>query len=505
MEIKILEQEYWWGGMIDQGCRMPYSAETTCKIDLRQGGSDQISPLFLSSKGRILYSDKPYELEFKSGSILIGDEYDVEYTEGLENLKGAHKKAAEKYFGLGKGIPDEIFFRVPQYNTWIELMYNQNQKQILEYAHAIVDSGMTPGILMIDEGWSEDYGVFDFYPGRFEDPIGMVEELHELGFIVMLWITPHISPDGATFRELWHTDYLIREQNGNLALREWWNGYSCILDLSNPDAVQWFKGKLDGVMEKYKVDGFKFDAGGSHLYSDTDLTFVRHTARDNTKDFDTFAAKYRFNELRAVWNMGGEPLVCRLQDKVHSWDEEGLQRIVPDTLMQGLMGYYYGCPDMIGGGSYAKFLEPDFKLDEELYLRWLEASVLCPMMQFSIAPWRVLSEESFSYVKAFSKFREQYADYIISLAKHASEAGEPIVRHLAYEFPEEGFELVNDLFMLGDKYLVVPMLQQGEDTRTIRLPGGKWKVGASVVQGGTEISLKYAADTLHVLERVEEA
>lgn len=72
-------------------------------------------------------------------------------------------------------------------------------------------------------------------------------------------------------------------------------------------------------MEKYKVDGFKFDAGGSDLYSDTDLTFVRHTARDNTKDFDTFAAKYRFNELRAVWNMGSEPLVCRLQDKVHSW------------------------------------------------------------------------------------------------------------------------------------------------------------------------------------------
>lgn len=41
-------------------------------------------------------------------------------------------------------------------------MYNQNQRQILEYARSIVDNGMKPGILMVDEGWSEDYGVYDF-------------------------------------------------------------------------------------------------------------------------------------------------------------------------------------------------------------------------------------------------------------------------------------------------------------------------------------------------------
>ena len=55
-------------------------------------------------------------------------------------------------------MPPELFFSVPQYNTWIELTYNQNQKDILRYARAIVDNGMPPGIIMIDDNWQEDYG-----------------------------------------------------------------------------------------------------------------------------------------------------------------------------------------------------------------------------------------------------------------------------------------------------------------------------------------------------------
>ena len=32
------------------------------------------------------------------------------------------------------------------------------------------------------------------------------------------------------------------------------------------------------------------------------------------------------------------------------------------------------------------FLKNGYKTDEELYIRWLETSLLCPMMQFSISP-----------------------------------------------------------------------------------------------------------------------
>ncbi|VAW23213.1 hypothetical protein MNBD_BACTEROID01-1875 [hydrothermal vent metagenome] len=48
---------------------------------------------------------------------------------------------------------------------------------------------------MIDDNWQEDYGKWDFHPGRFPNPKGMMDSLHQMGFKVMVWICPFVSPD----------------------------------------------------------------------------------------------------------------------------------------------------------------------------------------------------------------------------------------------------------------------------------------------------------------------
>lgn len=65
-------------------------------------------------------------------------------------------------------------------------------------------------------------------------------------------------------------------------------------------------------------------------------------------------------------------------------------------------------------------------------------------------------------------------DYILSLAKEASITGEPIVRHMEYAFPNQGFEECKDQYMLGNKYLVAPIMSS-DNTRIVKLPKGKWK------------------------------
>ena len=503
MQITILENEYWWGGAVDTGDDAPYGRNSDCTVFVGHTGEDQSAPLYLSTNGRYIYSSKPFIIHFSNGKITIESDYEVELGEGFESLKGAHRAVAAKYFDHSGKIPDQRFFSVPQYNTWIELMYDQNERQILEYAQAIVDSGLTPGILMIDEGWSEDYGVFDFYPGRFSDPVGMVRKLKDMGFTVMLWVTPHISPDSNTFRSLRDTDFLLKDENGRFAVRQWWNGFSCVLDLSNPEARNWLRGKLTYVQEKYGVDGFKFDAGDAGIYRATDSSFSPRLAVDHTTDYDSFAAEYPFNELRAVWNLGGAPLVCRLHDKMHSWDKDGLNCIIPNTITQGLIGCYYGCPDMIGGGNYASFIQDGFYVDEELYLRWLQASLLCPMIQFSIAPWRVLTEENYQRVLELLRYREKFAPYILELAKHAAVEFDPIVRPLEYEFPHQGYEGENTMYMLGDRYLVIPMLKKGQTQRDVRLPNGLWEnEQQQIFTGGKNYSLDYPMDKLYVFERI---
>ncbi len=506
MKIKFLDNEYWYGGAAHLGHKLPVSAEGDLTIDLITGAgiADQYSPLFISNKGRYIYGKEPFVIHFSKGIIEITGTEKVELSEGHKNLKGAQMAVVEKYFALDGLIPDTAFFKAPQFNTWIELMYNQNEAQILEYAESLLETGIAPGVLMIDEGWAPDYGDFDFCARKFKDPKGMVGKLHDMGFYVMLWVVPFISPDSNCYRKLRDTDYLVRDRDGEFAVRKWWNGYSCVLDLSNPKACEWFKGKLDGVMEKYGVDGFKFDAGGAYFYKSDDTTYIRQASAEHTRSFDAFSSGYKFNELRCVWDMGGKPIVCRLQDKAPAWKNSGdmdlgLESLIPNMLTQGILGYFYGCPDMIGGGGYASFLEKGYKTDEELYVRWLETSLLCPMLQFSVSPKRILSKEGFDKVSELVKKRREYTSQVLELAKNASVTGEPVMRYLEYEFPDEGFEAVTDMFMLGDKLLVAPVTKQGADKRSVKLPKGVWKyLDGTEYIGGKTVEVSAPLGTLPV-------
>ena len=78
---------------------------------------------------------------------------------------------------------------------------------------------------MIDDGWSPYYGRWQFRGDNFRDPKGMIRELHEMGFSVMLWICPFITPDTVEFREARDKHFLIETPEGKPRILEWWNGY----------------------------------------------------------------------------------------------------------------------------------------------------------------------------------------------------------------------------------------------------------------------------------------
>ena len=171
--------------------------------------------------------------------------------------------------------------------------------------------------------------------------------------------------------------------------------------------------------------------------------------------------------------MGGQALVQRLGDKDYSWN--ALRLLIPDMIAAGLMGYAYTCPDLIGGGQFASFLNIDqSKMDQELIVRSSQLHALMPMMQFSVAPWRILDKKHLDICLNYARLHQKMGDYILSQARSSAKTGEPIVRHMEYTFPHQGFETCKDQYMLGDKYLVAPMVEKGT-VRTVALPKGVWK------------------------------
>ena len=476
--IPLLPDEYWWGGAVNDGAQMPFRHRFYQRDLARDIHGNQATPLLLSSQGRYIWSDQPFVFTFDANGdhlTIDTDGAELVVADGYDNLAGAYRAACRRFFPPSGQMPDALNFTAPQYNSWIEMQYEPTQAKVLNYARQILGNGLPPGVLMIDDNWFEDHGDWRFHAGRFPDPSAMVQTLHDQGFRVMLWISPFISPDGSVYRELKRRGFLVRYKQSVPIVREWWNGQSALLDLTHPGALAWLDDRLDLLRAEFGIDGFKFDAGDPEYVHAGDVT---HAATDGVGYCEAWARiglKYDFNEYRACWKMGGQPLVQRLRDKFHDWGRGGLADIVPNGLAQGLAGYAFTCPDMIGGGDIGSFTEEGFQLDQELFVRTVQASILFPITQFSLAPWRVLDAEHWAACQDAVQLRQSLAPQILALADHAARTGEPIQRHMSYVFPHSGLEQVRDQFMLGSDILVAPVTEPGAQQRQIIVPAGHWQ------------------------------
>lgn len=502
-EIKLLPGECWWGGVVAYGSRMPYIQPIEEYNLATQNNNNQVVPLLLSSKGRYLWSNDPFQFSVDENGITVKSENEnIAIQTAGTTLREAYQAASRKYFPPSGVLPDSLFFTKPQYNTWIELMYNQNQEDILKYAKGIVNNGFPTGVLMIDDNWQKNYGNFEFRPDKFPSPKAMFDELHRMGFKVMLWICPFVSADSPEYRELNKKGYLIKNKNGKPAILGWWNGQSACYDFTNPDAANYFVSVLKKMQQDYGVDGFKFDAGDNSFYTNKDLVSFQKdaTSVDHTLAWAKIGLEFPVNEYRAGWQMGGQALVQRLGDKNYSW--KAVQLLIPDMIAAGLLGYAYTCPDMIGGGQYQSFLNIDqSKFDQALIVRSAQVHALMPMMQFSVAPWRILDKENQDIVRNMALLHEKFGSYIMQCAHESAKSGEPIVRHMEYTFPNEGFAECKDQFMLGDKYMVAPVVTK-ENTRIVKLPKGRWKDElGKTYKGGQTITIDVPLNRLPYFEK----
>ena len=494
-------QTAWWGAAVGLGHCQPYKDQPAFNL-FTQDANNQLVPLFLSSEGDYMWCDKAFTFEARNGQIITSESLICE--RAGDNLRSAYLAAQAKYFPANGILPDTLFFTRPQYNTWIELMYNQNQADILRYAHAIVDNGFPAGVLMIDDNWQRYYGNFSFKAERFPDAKGMIDELHALGFKVMVWICPFVSPDSPECRELEAKGFLLRNPHGGTAVLNWWNGHSACYDLTNPAAAEHFVNVLRKAQAEYGIDGFKFDAGDNNCYASTDILAFDPNATnvDHTTSWAKIGLQFPFNEYRACWKMGGQPLVQRLGDKDYSW--EAVQQLIPQMCVAGLLGYAYACPDMVGGGQFAAFLDiKEDEFDQALIVRSAQVHALMPMMQFSVAPWRILSPENLAIVQRMARLHAEFGPYIMQYARVAAKTGEPIVRLMEYQFPHQGMAYIKDQFMLGDRYLVAPVVDNKLE-RDVCLPKGTWRDDQGKrYRGGKTYHIQVPLDRLPYFEKIK--
>lgn len=386
-----------------------------------------------------------------------------------ENVLQVHKYMVGRFFGRTGEVPDTRLLTSPIWSTWAKYKKNITQENILEFASDIKNHSMPISQLEIDDMYSTHYGDFDFSSAKFSDPKKMIKDLQTMGMRVTIWVYPFANfgskaiTDGKRF---WV------QVNGMPGVVTWWNGLGAILDTTNDEGVEWFKKRLKNFQSLYGLDGFKFDAGEVRYLPSY------HTFNKSIENVNFFTTKYvhlaagfgGFGEVRVGYGNQDSRVFTRLLDRSSTWGiDNGLKSVVTATLTFGILGYPFVLPDMVGGNAYEGLP------DKELYIRWAQLNAFLPSIQFSLAPWDY-DDETTNLVKAALDIRSKIAQDILNFSKIAASDNYPIIRPLWWLAPNDKNALINDSeFLVGDRYLVAPVLEKGAKELNVYLIEGKWQ------------------------------
>ena len=490
--VEPLENEKWFGGILNDGAKQPYVTTDRPRDLAYENKGGTTSPFLVSTRGRYVWSDRPFVYAFTNGTLYVRS--DVERVEPVvagTTLKEAYLAAMAKHFPFDGKIPAELLFTKPQWNNWIEIaIQGMKQSSVDAYTEALAASGFPCGVFMMDGGWFSHMGSYKFYADDYPDPKGMFRRIREKGWKSMIWTAHFMSPDSREHKMLRAgKGYMIdgkdvlaykKEPNRTYATGRkavgvvwWWSGVSAVWDLTYKPGWDDYVETLEKFAAEYGIDGFKFDAGDpDRLYDNVRFHDPKKEAVDYAHDYARVGAeRFPYNEYRCGFRTGGLPIMQRLHDQGHSW--KSLAEIDASMIVGGLLGSPYVVADMVGGGLAGTYRPGSF-FSEKLFVRLCAQQALHPMMQFSAAPWRYLSKENVELCKAFANLHVAFGPYILEQARHAAKTGEPIMRSMEYEFPHQGFETEMTQFMLGPKWLVAPVVRE-DDSATVRLPAGNWK------------------------------
>jgi alpha-glucosidase (family GH31 glycosyl hydrolase) len=383
---------------------------------------------------------------------------------------------------LGARPPDDLFTR-PIWTTWALFKQNINQLKVQSFFDDIQGHGLDVGYIEIDDKWTPEWGDLEFDPVRFPDPEAMIERIHAGGSKVSAWIPPFVMRTAESFQSGLDSNAYVTGGDPETGadpelpfLVAWWNSIfmpmAGIIDFSRPEAGAWFGDRIDSLVERYGVDGFKYDAGETQFLpkpADFPAGFLPNQYPDA---YARWAMNHRPVEMRAGWFAQDLPVAFRQFDKNSHWGlDNGLASVLTQYLAMGLIGYPFILPDMVGGNEYGG------AATDELFIRWVQLNALLPMVQYSVVPWRDgFGPEVLEATLAMEALRKRMSDVFLALADEAAATQLPMVRPLFFEFPaDQATYGIGDQFMLGDRYLAAPVLVKGAVSRDVYLPEGTWK------------------------------
>lgn len=370
--------------------------------------------------------------------------------------------------------------------------------------------------------------------------------LHENGMRAMVYIrVGGVKHECIGFKNeyLVHADVEVTGEDGSVTVREnttqipWILGTgdnpdvgrrgneirtADFLDITNPEAIDWYFNQLWGEMIDMGCDGVKIDfcevmPDGERPYGITKTHYKWHnpdlipagTEHHAYAAFFIAAFTKRMTELKQakgrndgfmVFSRGGG---IGSQRSPYLWagDQGRDFSKLDDQLMAvvncGLSAIPYMSYDMAGysytGGM--NYFNIGVEKESEIFARATEFTALTTNIQThgDVRHVYELTEDTQNIYRNFTRLHAELIPYMQKYSKIACDTGMPPVRHLVLQYPtdEKVYSMIDE-FMLGDALLVAPIITEQTFEREVYLPAGNWTnllTGEKIV-GGTTVVVK---------------
>ncbi|MBW4889983.1 DUF5110 domain-containing protein [Mucilaginibacter sp. HMF5004] len=340
-------------------------------------------------------------------------------------------------------------------------------------------------------------------PERYPNPKAMVDSLHKANIHAMISIWPVFGKGTPNYDAL--------KQMGGLTNITWDNvvthTFDTYYDAHNPKArdLYWQQAR-DSLVKRYGWDAWWVDQcepdNGALLDERRKDNFAPGKGIDyfNTYSLEHTKGLYKgwrtdIPNKRAFF-LVRQAFAGQQRNATTLWSSDitctfsAFKSQVPQAINACASGIPYWTSDI--GGYHLNWKAANWSLPEnqELFTRWFQFGVFCPIFRIHGKGERALfsknwSDETKATLLSYDKLRYRLLPYIYSLAGHVTQNNYTMMRSLAFDFrTDQNAYGIPDEYMFGPAFLVSPVTEQlysgknasaNKHTRDVYLPGtGLW-------------------------------
>ncbi|MCR5741643.1 MAG: alpha-glucosidase [Gammaproteobacteria bacterium] len=313
-----------------------------------------------------------------------------------------------------------------------------------------------------------------------------IDMLHKDGIKFLGYINTFLKRDSAQYKEAKEKGYCVKMQSGEIYHVKSTTFDAAIVDLTNPDAFNWYKEIIKKNMIEFGLDGWMADFGE---YLPTDSVVYTNNALEAHNEWPTLWMKCNHDALKECgvekevfyFNRASykttipycQSMWCGDQHVDFS-DDYGMGSVIPATLSMAMSGVGFTHSDI---GGYTTVIH--MKRDAELMKRWAEMNVFTPVFRCHEGnrPWSNVqydNDEVYDHFRLMSLYYSHLKEYNDYTRCEYYNNGLPINRPLFYEIDDPNTYTIRDEFMYGSDILVAPILRPKEEKRKVYLPKGNW-------------------------------